>query len=113
MAIKLKVCAECFSVNSGERVSSHIGSVATREIFEGFDHWREYQLLPLTSPLERAYIDFLNDTSCGICRRSLTGDRRQRNDGNPEQERRVLPDGDRRTAFSRGSRVLIATCRAA
>jgi hypothetical protein len=39
-------------------------------------------------------------------------DRRHRDEGDVARDRRALPDGDRRTPFNRGSRVLLAALRA-
>jgi len=107
--VKVKVCADCFSFHAGELDDSQLDPERTQEIFEGFHLWDEYQF----APGECSYTDFLNATVCDICRKSLTKDRRQINSENFLPERRVVPDGDRRTPFSRGSRVLLASLRAA
>jgi len=109
MQIKVLACADCFSINTSGVVGTQLEFARIREISEGFRHWRRYDF----SPRECSYVDFLNESVCGICHRSLTSDRRQRDDGNPVRERRVLPNGDRRTPFSRGCRVLMASLRAA
>jgi hypothetical protein len=109
VVIKVKVCADCFHFTTGERNDSLRESQRTREIAEGFRLWQEYQFTPCAC----SYVDFLNDTLCGICRRSLRTDRRQLSVENVARERRVLPNGEGRTAFDRGSRVLLASVRAA
>jgi hypothetical protein len=107
--IKLKVCADCFHVTTAEWDDPQRESLRTPESSEGFRRWEDYQF----TPGECSYSDFLNQALCGICRRSLTKDRRQLKDENIARQRRVLPDCDRRTPFSRGSRVLLASLRAA
>jgi hypothetical protein len=109
VVVKVKVCADCFHATTSERDSSQLVSQITQEISDGFRLWEDYQF----APTECSYVDFLNDTLCGICRRSLTKDRRQVLDENIALERRELPDADRRTPFGRGSRVLLASLRAA
>jgi hypothetical protein len=107
--IVVKVCADCLSFYIGECDDSQLDLERTREIFESFRLWEEYQF----TPRECSYVDFLNDSLCSICRKSLTKDRRRHNDENIVRERRVVSDGDRRTPFGRGSRVLLASLRAA
>jgi hypothetical protein len=44
-------------------------------------------------------------------RRTRLEDRRCRDENNVAHDRRAVPDGDRRTPFSRGARVLLAAPR--
>ena len=107
--VKVKVCADCFSYHAGELNDSQLDPERAQEILQGFHLWDEYQF----DPGECSNMDFLNATVCDICRKSLTRDRRQIKDENFLPERRAVPDGDRRTPLSRGSRVLLASLRAA
>lgn len=107
--VKVRVCADCFGFNSRQGSSPNLGPERTREIAEGFGQWDEYHF----TPSDCSYVDFLNATSCDICRKSLTNDRRQHNDEVVINDRRQVPDGDRRTPFNRGSRVLWASLRVA
>jgi hypothetical protein len=107
--VKIKVCAECFQVTAAEPDGSAPVSPPAPEISDGLRLWEDYEF----TPCDCSYVDFLNDTSCCICRRSLTKDRRQMSTEPVAVERRVWPGVDRRTPFGRGSRVLLATVRAA
>jgi len=107
--VKIKVCAECFQVTTSKSSGPRLVAQVVPEISEGLRLWEDYEFVPG----ESSYVDFLNDTSCCICRRSLTKDRRQQSDVPVEIERRVFPGADRRTPFGRGSRVLLASSRAA
>jgi hypothetical protein len=109
VVVKVKVCADCFHTATSQLDSSQLGSQPTQEISDGLRLWEDYQF----TPGKYSYVDFLNDTSCGICRRSLTKDRRRVHDENILRERRVSPVADRRTPFGRGSRVVLASLRAA
>ncbi len=109
VVVKIKVCAECFQVATSGEVGPRLFTEAPPEISDGLRFWADYDF----SPAECSYVDFLNETSCCICRRSLTNDRRRVNDENVVVERRVFPGVDRRTPFGRGSRVLLASARAA
>jgi hypothetical protein len=107
--VKVKVCADCFSFYTGRFDDSHLDPERAQEILKGFQLWDQYQF----APGEYSNADFLNATLCDICRKSLTKDRRQYNSENVVEERRSVPDGDRRTPLSRGSRVLLASLPAA
>lgn len=109
VVVKVKVCADCFHATTGQRDSSELGSLPTQERSDGLRLWEDYKFTPGKS----SYVEFLNDTSCGICRRSLTKDRRRVQNENIVRERRVSQVIDRRSAFGRGSRVVLATLRAA
>lgn len=107
--VKVKVCADCFSFHSGQSDDLELDPRRAQEILEGFQLWDQYDF----APGEYSIADFLRATVCDICRKSLTKDRRQYSNENVVEERRSVPDGDRRTPLSRGSRVLLASLPAA
>ncbi len=107
--VEVKVCAQCLQAAEAGREDSEPKSSTPQEISEGFRRWEDYEF----TPGECSYVDFLNATTCGICRGSLTFDRRRERDESLAFDRRVSMIDDRRTPFDRGSRVLLASLRVA
>lgn len=109
VVVKVKVCADCFQAATSQQESSQLESPSTQEVSNGLRHWEDYHF----TPGKCSYVDFLNAITCGICQRSLTKDRRRVHDESIVRGRRVSPVADRRTPFGRGSRVVLASLRAA
>jgi len=105
VTVKVKVCSDCFGFNNGRYDQSQSGTEKMREISIAFGMWGDYRF----DPAECSYADFIDDTTCGICGGSLTGDRRLHNDQSFGDDRRLAPSLDRRSPFNRGSRVLLAS----
>jgi hypothetical protein len=132
--VKVTVCAECLQFCAGKCDIETLGAQRKREISDGFGQWTEYEFT-FGRCSER---DLMNGTVCGICRNSLTKDRRhhdehnvaldrrvtqnadrhglsqdrrRHNESNDAWDRRWLSDSDRRTPFSRGCSTLLATLR--
>lgn len=108
VVVKVNVCADCLLTLDLEREGAGPAWNAHGKS-ERFQLWRDYDL----TPGECSYVDFLDVTMCGVCRGSLTRDRRRSDDGNFPYERRVSMIADRRSPFNRGSRFLLASLRVA
>lgn len=109
VVVKVKVCADCFTLTTGQVDTSNVASQLVPETSYGFGLWGDYEF----APAQCSSWDFANDTTCGICHRSLTKDRRRSTGEAMAHERRVSSVADRRTPHSRGCRVLLASLRAA
>ncbi len=109
VVVKVKVCADCFAVTTDQPDASIVASQLAPEASYGFGLWGDYQF----SPAHCSSWDFAYDTTCGICHSSLTKDRRRATGEVVAHERRVSSVADRRTPLSRGSRVVLASLRAA
>jgi hypothetical protein len=92
--VKVKACADCFHHYAGTHEGNQLSTLRQHEIFEGLDHWREYEF----TPGECSEKDLRYDTLCGICRNSLTGDRRHRDEDSGACDRRSTQVRDRRTS---------------
>jgi hypothetical protein len=97
--VKVKVCGDCLQYSAGRHDHDRLSALRSREISEGFDQWEEYEFT-LGECSDR---DLMYDTWCGICRNSLTKDRRQRDQylyacdrRSPAPEDRRVPSEDRR-----------------
>lgn len=107
VVVKVKACAECLRATISEQDGSHPVSPTNPGTSEGLQLWKDYEF----TPMECSFVDFLNETKCGICQGSLTNDRRQGHDDEVLEERRVSMIADRRTPLGRGSRILMASLR--
>lgn len=109
IAVKVKVCADCFKVQMGQAEVSQIGPDRIQGISRAFGRWEDYTF----RAVECSYVDFLEVTTCGICGQSLTNDRRQHNDQRFARDRRKASCLDRRSPMNRGCGVLYASLKVA
>lgn len=90
--VKVKVCGDCLQFSAGSHDHDRLSDLRSREISEGFDQWEEYEF----TLGECSDKDLMYDTWCGICRNSLTKDRRHRAENLCARDRRSQAPGERR-----------------